>query len=410
MAEAPPPTALPPGAAEVATAGEPATGVATTGVATTEGPATGGPATEAGRRRWVPVTALVAYAACRGVTLAAVAVKTAVTHQSFAAGLDIWDGAWFLQAVEHGWPAHLPMTHGHVAASQIAFFPLYPLLVRVVAALGVPALGAALALSALGGLAAVVAVGLLARRFAGEEAAGRAALLVAVFPGSFVFSLAYAEGLAITCVALGLLALLDRRWLAAGLLGAAATAASPVALVFALSCAWAAVGAVRHHRAWRALVAPVLAPVGFLAYMAYLRVHTGTLLAWRLTERDGWHSGPSLLYPFRVLGTFLGDPLAPTLTGYILVTGTAVAVVGVVVAVRERQPAPVLVYGVGAVALAAVSQPVGLRPRFLLLAFPLIVAAGTRYTGWTHRILVVVSVVLLGAVTALEFFSWAVFP
>ena len=92
------------------------------------------------------------------------------------------------------------------------------------------------------------AVGLLARRLAGDSAGARAALLFAVFPGTFAFSFAYSEGIVVTCVAFGLLALLDRRWWLAGLLGAVATAASPVALAFVVSCAWAAGAAIRRDR------------------------------------------------------------------------------------------------------------------------------------------------------------------
>jgi len=253
-------------------------------------------------------------------------------------------------------------------------------------------------------------VGLLARRLAGDVAGRRAALLFAVFPGTFVFSFAYSEGIVVTCVAVGLLALLDHRWWLAGLVGAVATASSPVALAFVVSCAWAAGAAIRRDRRYGALAAPLVAPLGFVAYMAFLWRHTGEAMAWRLTERGGWHSYPSVTYPFRIIGTFVTDPLAPTMTGQILFFGTVAAVVGVVLMVREHQPAPVFLYGLCAVGAAALSQPVGLRPRFLMLAFPLVMAAGTRYSGWTHRILVAVSVVLLALCTALEVGSHAVFP
>jgi len=360
--------------------------------------------------RWFPTTALAVYLACRLLTVAGVAVADRTTHNSIVGDLTTWDGAWFLRIVHHGYPSELPMTHGHVVGNPTAFFPVFPLAVRALAALGVsPGVGALL-LSGVTGATAVVAVGFLARRLAGGRAAARAALLFAVFPGTFAFSLAYSEGLVVTCVAVGLLALLDRRWWLAGLLGAVATAASPVALAFVVSCAWSG-----GRAAWRArrpgpLVAPLLAPAGFVAYMAYLRVHTGTLSAWRLTERGGWHSYPSLLYPFRIIGTFVTDPRSPTLTGQILVAGTVVAVVGVVLMVREHQPAPVLLYGLCALGSAAVSQPVGLRPRFLMLAFPVVIAAGTRYDGWVHRGLVALSAVLLVLCTVLEVSSYAVFP
>ena len=106
-----------------------------------------------------------------------------------------------------------------------------------------------------------------------------------------------------------------------------------------------------------------------------------SLNAWRLTEQGGWKGSVSLAYPFRVLGTFVRNPLSPTLTGQILVVGTLVAIIGAVLAIRQRQPAPVLIYGLAAAFLAAIAAPVGLRPRFIMLAFPLVVAYGTRLRG-----------------------------
>ncbi len=369
------------------------------------------PADRQGRpERWFPRTALLVYLVVRVVTVASVAVADLFTHNSLLYDLDIWDGAWFLRIVHQGYPAHLPTVGGHVAANPTAFFPLFPLIVRGLSTTGLSPGAVALVLSAATGATAVYGVGLLARRLAGDAAGLRAALLFAVFPGTFAFSLAYSEGIVITCVSLGLVALLDRRWWLAGLLGAVATAASPVALAFVVSCAWAAGRDAAVHRRLRPLVAPVLAPLGFVAYMAYLKVHTGQLDAWRLSERGGWKSYPSLLYPVRILGTFLRDPLAPTLTGQILFFGTVAAIVGVVLMVREHQPLPVLLYGLCALGSAAVSQPVGLRPRFLMLAFPVVVALGTRYRGRTHRWLVGVSVVLLLGFSVLELASRAVFP
>jgi hypothetical protein len=359
---------------------------------------------------WIPTTALLAYVACRIATVGAVAIADLSTHNSVIFDLTRWDGVWFLRAAHSGYPSHLPMAHGNVLANPVAFFPLFPLLMRAGAAIGLDAGVAALLVSALTGLGAVWAVGLLARRLAGERAAARAALLFAVFPGTFAFSFPYSEGIVITCAGFGLLALLDRRWWLAGLLGALATASSPVALAFVVSCAWSAGIAVRRDRNFGALAAPLLAPLGFVAYMVYLWRHTGEPMAWRLTERGGWHSYPSLAYPFQIAWKFISNPVGPTLTGQILVAGSVAAVIGVVLMVKERQPAPVFLYGLCVAGAAAVSLPVGLRPRFLMLAFPMVMAAGTRYSGWTHRALVAVSVVLLVLMTVLEAGSQSVFP
>jgi hypothetical protein len=362
-------------------------------------------------RRWFLFWPVVAYVVARVVTLAALPVADLANHRGFAGQLARWDGAWFLRAAEQGWPRHVPMAHGHAAASTIAFFPVLPIAIRwVSSATSLSPLVVGLVISAVTGLTAVVAIGLLVRRFAGSRGATRATLLFVLFPGTFVFSLVYSEGILLTCIALGLAALLERRWLLAGLLGLVATATSPIALAFVLSCAWCAGWAAWRDRSFHPLVAPVLAPLGFLACMIWFWRHTGVLEAWRLTEQGGWQSSPSILYPFRVLEAFVRNPLGPTLTGQILVAGTVVAVIGAVLAIRQRQPAPVLIYGLAAAALAAIASPVGLRPRFVMVAFPLVVAYGTRLRGRAYTGALVVSTGALVAMTALEFASWAVFP
>lgn len=362
-------------------------------------------------RRWFLFWPVVAYVVARVATIVVLLIVDLIDNESLAGRLRRWDGAWFLRAAEHGWPRHLPMTHGHVAGNTIAFFPAFPLSIRwLSSATTLSPLGVGVAISVTTGLTAVVSVGLLVRKFAGSEKATRATLLFAVFPGTFAFSLVYSEGIVITCIALGLLALLERRWWLAGLLGLLATATAPVALAFVISCAWCAGWAAWRDRSVRPLVAPVLAPLGFLAYMGWLWRHTGVLNAWRQTELGGWHSSISLAYPFRILGTFVRNPLGPTETGQILVIGTVVAVVGAVLAIRQRQPAPVLIYGLAAAALSAIAAPVGLRPRFVMLAFPLVVAYGTRLRGRVYTGALLISAALLVAMSALEFISWAVFP
>ena len=355
--------------------------------------------------------AMLAYLAARVVTLGVVALANVWTHHSWVSDLSTWDGTWFLKAVYHGWPSQLTIVNGHVAASPAAFFPLLPLTIRGLA--DVSGLGAAtigLIVSGTSGLVAVYAVGVLTRHFADVIKAERAALLFALSPGSFIFSLIYAEGLLLVFTALGLLALLQRRWLLAGVIGALASATSPVGLAFAASCAVTAFTTTWRERDWHSLVAPLLAPMGFVVWMLYLWRHTGTFMAWRETERYGWNSYPSLSYPFQILTKFLFNPLSPTMTGQILFWGTVVAIYLCVLMFRERQPLAVLAYGVSAVVLFAISSPVGLRPRFLMLAFPLTIAAATRWQGTKFRVALIVSIVGLALMTIETLTSWAVFP
>ena len=364
------------------------------------------------RGRHAPlVRPAVIYLMSRLVTVAAIAVTAPIAHLSFAGAVDRWDSRWFLRAAADGWPQHLVTVHGHVTGTTIAFFPLFPLAIRGLAHLtGASLLLTGAVLSTVTGLSAIVSVWVLVRKFAGPPAADRAALLLSLFPGAFVFSLVYAEGFVITFVAVGLWALGQRRWVLAGVAGALATATSPVALAFEVSCLWVAYVAIRREGSWRALAAPALAPAGFVGYQVWLWRHTGNLGAWRLTEQGGWRSYLSLAYPLHVASWFITHPLTSKANMNIIVAGTVVALVGARWALRDRQPAPVLLYGLTVAALAMLTAPVGLRPRFVLDAFPLVVAMGVHLRGRWFRVTVVVFVVALVALTAYSVDSFAVFP
>ena len=370
------------------------------------------PATAPGResRRWV-LRPIAIYLASRVVTLSALAIATAFSHDSILGEINLWDSRWFIRAAEFGWPNHLPRVDGHVAGNTIAFFPLFPLTIRWLSHLtGLSLLTSGIIISSVTGLTAIIGVWALVRHYADRSSADRATLLVAMFPGTFVLSRVYSEGIVVTCLAFGLLALLQRRWLLAGILGLIATATSPIALAFEVSCLWCAYQELLRSRNWRALSAPVLAPMGFVAYQLWLWAHTGNLLAWRLTERGGWKSYPSLMWPVHLVVTFLRDPISTNRQQDLLFVGIVITALAVIVALRSRMPMPLLLYGIAAAVLALVAAPVGLRPRFIFLAFPLIIAVGTWLRGKSYVAVLSASVLLLGALMAYTVSSFTIFP
>lgn len=352
------------------------------------------------------------YLASRALVLLTMGIAAAAGGGSLGDRIYRWDSVWYLRASGNGYPTHLTVFHGHVLANTLAFFPGLPLLIRGLSGLtGMSQFSAGTAISSITGLTATIGVWALVREYADQKVANRATILFAFFPGSFVFSLIYSEGLVITGAAFGLLALMRRKWILAGVLGLVATAAAPIALAFVVSCVWATVGAIRRGRDWRALAAPILAPLGTVAYLLWTWQHTGVLSAFSQTERGGWKSYLSIAYPFRNLGSFLSHPF----TSHANTTLVFFCIIGVVAAVvigwRDRQPNLVLVYGATVGALAMLTAPVGPRPRIILDAFPLILAVGVRYQeGWKFRVAMVGSAVLLVALTAYEVGSFAVFP
>ncbi|MEJ7721490.1 MAG: hypothetical protein WKF58_14125 [Ilumatobacteraceae bacterium] len=113
--------------------------------------------------------------------------------------------------------------------ARAAFFPVFPFVVRVVhrvvaVVVDIDVTYIALAVNTVMAIVAIVLIGLLARRIFDVDVAGRTMVLFAIFPGSFVLSYAYAEAIFLVLAMACLLALLDERWLLAGVFAAVGTA------------------------------------------------------------------------------------------------------------------------------------------------------------------------------------------
>ena len=351
---------------------------------------------------------LAAYTVVHFATWCFLIDDDVVRREGFLAHVSIWDGQWFLQAAS-ALPHQLPIVNGRVAQNPLAFFPLFPQLLRILS-LGhhLPIEAVGLVVTTILGAAAVWAVARLAYEWRGEVAAERAGILLAISPGAFVFSLLYSEGLFITLSALALLAMMQQRWWRAGLLSVLASATAAIGLGLAVALL-AIVIERRRERPWRAFAAMCIAPLGFLGYVAFVGWYTGQWNAWFLTERSGWHSYFSPLFPIETLARFFRNPSALTFTQHLLFWCTLLGVVLVIRALRSHLPTPVLWYTLAVTALAATSVPIGLRPRFLLCAVPLLFGLTTTTPRWWRGV-VVVSILGLIAMTIEELLSFAVFP
>lgn len=291
--------------------------------------------------------------------------------------LTSWDGIWYMRIVRRGYPEYVPsgITYDDPEA-RVAFFPMYPWLVRTVDhVLPGGDTFAALMVNLVLGAAFVVLVGLLARRWFGDHAARPAMVLTAFFPGSFVLSFAYSEALLLVLAAACLLALSHERWIWAGVFAAVATATRPNGIALVAATAVAAVVAIRTSRRWTALVAPALSPLGFVAYQWWIDRHTGESRVWFRVQGEAWKEGTS--FGLTALRNTLEAFTKPLTSPTDLITAVAFLATLVVLwtAWKRRLPLPALAYGVMVIALMLVPATVTARPRFLFTAFPLLVAA-----------------------------------
>jgi hypothetical protein len=192
------------------------------------------------------VRVLSAYAICRAfstVLLAIVAhyqapVSWTGPRPNYFSMTVLWDGFWYRQVAEAGYPAVLPLdaATGAVQQNAWAFYPAFPMMARSVmrvTGLGFPIVGSTLAL--LLGFGAAAMMGLLFRDRVGPRLALAAVTVYAASPVSPSFQIAYTESLGILLLCAFLWAISRERWMpAAGialLIGLTRAMALPLAVV-----------------------------------------------------------------------------------------------------------------------------------------------------------------------------------
>jgi hypothetical protein len=335
----------------------------------------------AGRARWFLLLSLrpvLLYLASRaGMLLVATATSSDV-HQSVSKSLTSWDSFWYLSIAQGGYVRHIPPGHGNPAQSNLGFFPLIPMLTRfthLVTGFGYPVAG--LVTTFVLGLGASVAVWWMLRDVFGQKGADRGTALIFFSPGALVLSLVYTEAATILLVACSLMALRRERWVLAGLCAAVATTADPVGSAAIVPCVVAAWVAIRRKGEWRALAAPVLAPLGIAGFFLYLWAHAGTPFAYFRAQRAGWQGGnyfggiPNSFA--HLFSHWFADP------DYAVKAVSAVVVVGLlIIFFRARPPATWVGYVIAVLAFGAISPVIGVTPRLVLRGFPLLGVVGAK--------------------------------
>ncbi len=317
---------------------------------------------------------------------------------SLAAILDSWDGHWYLDVVREGYPHHImPNVTYFVSDARAAFFPLYPRLVHYIDVVipGGP-VSVALGINILLGALFVFLVGYLCKDLFDVRTAEKAMILVALFPGSFVLSMAYSEALMLTIVALCFVALRDKHWIWAGVLAAMATATRPNGVALVAACAMASFLAIKKDREWKSLIAPILSPFGFFGFMLFLRGHTGEDWAWFRVQREAWQEGTSFgaTAVERTFDFFLRPASSPT--SVLTAASVAAMVIALVLARKYKLNLIYWSYTLVILGLMLVPATVTARPRFLFTAFPLFFPAARALRDEDDRWWPLVVMVMIG--------------
>lgn len=335
-----------------------------------------------------------------------------------------WDTGFYTSIVDQGYRIQ------GVQFPSVAFFPLLPVLIRVIRLLTGDTLLAGLLVTNAALLASVILLHLLAADEYDQPTADRAVWYLLIFPASFFGSAIYSESLLLLLGIASLYLARKSRWWAAGvtsILGAM-TRLMGILLAPLLMVEWWQQR--KQHKAARDtveeqepagkrksqdltdLVAASLAPLGTLAYMIYLARQFGDALAF-LHASNAWGRTPANL--LATLAELLRRPpqgwLSALSAGALpldnwldLLFVILFVVLGIVLLVQKRWSEGVFVV-LGAI-LPFSSGLLMSQRRYMWVLFPAFILLA-RWGGnpWVDKIIFVVSLLLLGLFTAM-FANW----
>ncbi|MER5865023.1 glycosyltransferase family 39 protein [Kitasatospora sp. NPDC002040] len=294
-----------------------------------------------------------------------------------------WDGWWYRQVAENGYDPQLVVIGPppfEYAQNSVAFFPLYPGMMKLVSSVtGLGSYGAGMLVSVVASFVAAAGIYALTTKLFGRRAGVIAAAVWAVFPGSGVEWAVYSDSLFVALAVWACYFVLEHRWLAAGVTVFMAGLNRPTAaaLVAALGVA-ALIALVRRRDGWLGPVsAVVIAPLGILGYLVWANWRMGDWGAYFKLQKGGW-------LHFFDYGEHTSNVLTAILLGkgsypFTYPTEDMIALVLVVLLpilvfllVRLRVPVFLLVFTLITVVLVLGSAQIfGNTSRYLLPCFPL---------------------------------------
>lgn len=375
------------------------------------------------RARWTTETVGVAGAAF-ATGLIALWAASWINKSSLDATAVRWDGTWYYRISGLGYVSRLPRSPTDYAAIRPAFFPGLPILEHGVHSVigGLPS-NTTLLIGAVGLVASCLLLrALVALRF-GEEVAWRAAVVLAFFPGGYVFFFGYSEALFIPLAIAAVYALRRRWYLLAGIMTAMATGTRVLGVALVVACAIAAirelllawnVGALRPagaetterpvswYRLVTALASPVIGLGGIVAFMVYLHHKTGSYLAFMTAERIGWSNTVSFTEPYHAFKYFVEAPFATPFVTVDVIGIVVVVACLVLLGLHLRR------LGLEEVAFAAVilfawlfTTNTGAWFRFVESAFPVVTAAAIHLDRRWYPVVACAGAAVLGILIVL---------
>lgn len=302
-----------------------------------------------------------------------------------------WDGEWYLRVVQDGY--HAAEVNG---GQDYAFYPLWPILLKVVSLDGlVPVSTVGVVMANLFLVVALVAIWrLVERRFDPAIATGTVAL-IAFAPTAYVFSMVYTEALFLMLAGLYFAVPPASRWRPP--LAALVVLTRIQGLALIVSAAYRAI--VARGRERRIVIAAALFGLAaFGAWFLYIAVLTGNPLGWTTGSTAWLHDESGVTVLWRNLRA---HPIRVTaFSAYLVVLG-----VGTLLLFRRNRE--LFVYAATVLAICSLPLVIGGLlhnvPRYATLAFPafagLAAFLGRRAT---------IALVVVFAVAQVAYLGWVI--
>ncbi|GAC1404244.1 MAG: hypothetical protein NVSMB64_07160 [Candidatus Velthaea sp.] len=324
-----------------------------------------------------------------------------------------WDAEHYLNVAKLGY-----------SGTEMAFFPLYPLLIKLVGTITGSLLVAGLLVSNVASFFGLLFFYKLVEHQFNRHVAQRATFYVSIFPTAIFFSAVYTESLFFALTVASFYYIRERRWLTAGLIGclAALTRVEGVLLAVPFFIEWIAVlfgngrsisQALGEAVKWpldnivRPIAGLAFVGLGLAAYMGYLWVLRGDAMYFSHVQS---HWGRHLAAPWVSFGhslTLISHTHNPqVIANQVLEIAFTVLMLAVLVAGWKRLRPSYLAYMALSIFIPMSTSSLMSMPRFALVLFPMFVMFGL----WGGRpsannAIVAFSLPLLGLFTVL-FADW----
>ncbi|QGU03053.1 hypothetical protein CKALI_11020 [Corynebacterium kalinowskii] len=315
-----------------------------------------------------------------------------------------WDAVHYMGIANGGYFENMDPNALDGFHSRLAFFPLFPFLLRILhETTGLEYFWAGFLINCIAGALMVAAVMAVVKHMGwGKWVQAVAGVAVAGAPMALTYNMVYTEALFGALSLWALWAMLERRWFLAGALvfftGLTRLTAVDLWVVFlVVVVAWGL-------RSWKAWAALVLSPLGMVAYIMFVNSHTADVGGYFGIQKKGWGSAFDL---GRSTWEYLTWIFNRNSDSWIVLVGLSIVLAVVLVVFSfGKMPWPVWLFGFGVAMNVILSDGTfTARPRLLLPVTICLLPLAMAYARSFDRIRGVVGMavwVVVGAVISVH--------